>query len=34
LPYSIYSCQALDRDLICSGDRKDSHFGILTIHIK
>ena len=32
LPYSVYSCQALGRDLICSADQKDSHFGILTLH--
>lgn len=34
LPYSIYSCQAFERDLICSADRKDSRFGTLTIHTK
>jgi photosystem II stability/assembly factor-like uncharacterized protein len=34
LPYSIYSCQAFERDLICSADRKDSQFGTLTIHTK
>jgi photosystem II stability/assembly factor-like uncharacterized protein len=34
LPYSIFSCQTLDHDLICSADRKDSHFGILTVHPK
>lgn len=32
LPYSVYSCQALGRDLICSADQMDSHFGILTLH--
>jgi hypothetical protein len=34
LPYAIYRCQALDRDLICGADRKDSRFGVLTIHPK
>jgi photosystem II stability/assembly factor-like uncharacterized protein len=30
-PYSVNSCQMVDRDLICSAD-KESHFGVLTIH--
>lgn len=34
LPYSISSCQALHGDLICTADRKYSHFGILTLHPK
>jgi hypothetical protein len=34
LPYSIDSCQALDRDLLCSVNGKDAGFGILTIHTK
>ena len=32
LPYSVSRCQALEGDLICSADRRDSHFGILTLH--
>ena len=30
-PYSDYSCQTLDRNLICSAHKEDSHFGLLTI---
>lgn len=33
-PYSVFGCQAIDRDLICSADKEDSHFGVLTIHPK
>jgi len=33
-PYSVFGCQAMDRDLICSADKEDSHFGVLTIHPK
>jgi len=31
LPYSVYSCQSLDATLVCSANRKNSHFGILTL---
>jgi len=34
LPYSISRCQALGGDLVCSADRKGSHFGILRLHPK
>ena len=34
LPYSVSRCQALEGDLLCSADRKGSHFGILTLHPK
>ena len=33
-PYSVFSCQMVDRDLICSADKEGSHFGVLTIHPK
>jgi photosystem II stability/assembly factor-like uncharacterized protein len=31
LPYSVYSCEALGGSLVCSADRKGSHFGILRL---
>lgn len=31
LPYSVYSCEPLGGSLVCSADRKDSHFGILRL---
>lgn len=34
LPFSVSSCQAFDGDLLCSADRKGSHFGVLTLHPK
>jgi photosystem II stability/assembly factor-like uncharacterized protein len=34
LPYSVWRCQPLAGDLVCSADRKGTHFGILTIHPK
>ena len=34
LPYSVSRCQAFDGDLLCSADRKNSNFGILTLHPK
>jgi hypothetical protein len=34
LPYAVYGCQALDRDLVCVADQQDTHFGVLTIHPK
>ena len=34
LPFSIHSCQALQGELLCSADKKRSHFGILTLHPK
>ncbi len=34
LPYSIYSCQTLEGDLLCSASSKNSGFGVLTLHPK
>ena len=34
LPYSIYSCQILEGDLLCSASSKNSGFGVLTLQPK
>ena len=31
LPYSVYRCEPLGGSLVCSADRKNSHFGILRL---
>ena len=33
-PYSVYNCQRVEGDLICSADKEGSHFGVLTLHPK